>query len=487
MRVLSCLCLLAGLAAAETERPNADNRPAANPALKGHDPNGGVGKRLFVVPVDQEIELGLAAFVERVLSQATPNDVILLKIKTFGGRVDAAVRIRDALLDSSAPTVAYIDRRAISAGALIALACDTIIMSEGASMGAATPVTQGQDGQMQATSEKVVSYMRAEMRATAEAKGRRADIAEAMVDRDIEVKGVSEKGKLLTLTTDKALELNIADAKAANIEDSIAMLNLGQAERVNMETHWGEKVSRLLTSSTVSGLLMTVGLLGLLLELYSPGFGVGGLIGLTCLGLFFFGQYAAQLAGWEEALLFVLGTALLMVELFVLPGFGIAGIAGIGCLLASMVMAMIELELPLDVSFELGYAQQAFTSALIRLAIALGALMVGAFLLGKYFPKSRFGGWLVFTPAMPDGTPLEDADSPHLGGALPSSNDVLMGQQGRTITVLRPTGVAAFGEQRVHVVTEGEFIDADTPVLVTHVDGYRIVVKPQPSSDGLKG
>jgi membrane-bound serine protease (ClpP class) len=177
------------------------------PPLKGHDPHGGAGKKLIEIPIEGTIDLGLAAFVERSVAQATTNDVIVLKIKTFGGRVDAAVRIRDVLLEANAPTVAFIDHRAISAGALITLACDTILVSPGASIGAATPVESGPQGQMQPTAEKVISYMRAEMRATAEAKGRRTDIAEAMVDPDIEIAGLNPKGKLLTLTGEQAIKL----------------------------------------------------------------------------------------------------------------------------------------------------------------------------------------------------------------------------------------------------------------------------------------
>ena len=245
-------------------KPKEKERPASKKditQLKGYDPGGGQGRTLYEVPIEGTIDLGLAPFVERVIERASSEDIVLIRVKTFGGRVDAAVRIRDALLDSRAATVAYVDRRAISAGALISLACHTLVMGPGASIGAATPVQQGKSGEMEKTSEKVVSYMRAEMRSTAEARGRRADLAEAMVDADIEIKGVTEKGKLLTLTTERALELGLADATATDFEATVRLLNLGDADRVRLDTHWAEKVARVLTDPVVSSLLMTFGFL----------------------------------------------------------------------------------------------------------------------------------------------------------------------------------------------------------------------------------
>ncbi|MEM6732908.1 MAG: ATP-dependent Clp protease proteolytic subunit, partial [Myxococcota bacterium] len=304
------------------------------PKLEAYDENGGAGRRVLEIPIEGTIELGIAAFIERAVDEAGPEDIIVFRVKTFGGRVDAAVRIRDAILNVRGPTVAFVEQRAISAGALISLAADDLIMTRGASIGAATPVTGGANEEMKAADEKVVSYMRAEMRSTAEAKGRRGDVAEAMVDRDVEIEGVIAKGKTLTLTTERAVELGIADAAVDRYEDLFEILNLNQAERSAYKESWAESLARVLTDPTVSSLLMTFGFLGLLLELYSPGFGIGGTIGVTCLFLFFVGQYTAHLAGWEEALLMVSGLVLIALEIFVIPGFGVAGVSGLLLLIA---------------------------------------------------------------------------------------------------------------------------------------------------------
>ena len=435
--------------------------------LKGYDAQGGQGRRLIEVHIEGTIDLGLAAYIERAVDKSEAKDIFILKMKTFGGRVDAAVRIRDALLGASATTVTFIDRRAISAGALISLASDTIIMSEGASIGAATPV-QSDGGKAKPTSEKVVSYMRAEMRATAEAKGRRTDIAEAMVDSDIEVKEISQKGKLLTLTSKKALEYKVADAVVADYEAAITFLNLQKAQRVSLKTDWGEKLARALTEPAVSSMLMSLGFLALMMELYTAGFGITGAIGLMLIGLFFFGQYAAHLAGLEEMLFFVVGAILLLLEFLVIPGFGIAGILGFALMGAGLVMALVELNIPWDVALDLGYVGEAASRVAVQLALALTVILIGLYLMSKYLPGSWLGSRLILSSST-------DADKGFVSS--PSDENKLLGQHGRVMGTLRPAGIAEFSGERVDVVSQGGFIEEGQEVEVVQVDGNRVVVK----------
>ncbi len=437
--------------------------------IKGYSPKGGEDVTVFELPITDTIDLGLASFVDRVLAGAKEGDLVLLKLKTFGGRVDAAVRIRDTLLESKATTIAYIDHRAISAGALIALACDTIIMSPGASIGAATPVELGEGGEAKATSEKVVSYMRAEMRATAEAKGRRGDIAEAMVDATIAVPGVSEAGKLLTLTGERAKELGIANDIAPTYEAVFELLNLARARRVESRTHWGEKVARFLTDPVVSSLLMSLGVLGLLMELYTGGHGIGGAVGLACLALFFFGQHTARLAGMEEMLLFGLGAVLLLIEIFFIPGFGVTGVLGIIAMGAGLAMSLVELNLPFSVSFELGYFQQAVQHATTRLALAVVVLIVGVFVLGRYMPGTRLGKHVILQ--------ADNAAAQGYVGTADTGYRDLLGKTGLALGTLRPSGIADFDGQRVDVVSEGDYIEPGSAVQVLKIDGNRVVVR----------
>lgn len=434
--------------------------------LKGFDPNGGEGKRIIEIPIDGDIDPGLAAFVDRSFADVKETDVVILQMKTFGGRIDSAVQIRDRLLKSKAPTVVFIDQRAISAGALISLACDTILMTPSASIGAATPVQIDGDGKMSATEEKVVSYMRAEMRGTAEAKGRRGDIAEAMVDKDLEIPGIDEKGKLLTLNTDKALELGIANAKVTDYDDALKVLNLGKAAKVQLSTAWAEKFARFITDPTVSSLLMTVGTIALAAELYTPGMGIGGIIAILCFTLFFGGQYAASLAGWEELVVFLGGVVLLGIEIVVLPGFGVAGILGIIAVVAAIVMSMVELKVPWDVSIAMGYLQEMVRTALLRLVIALVGLGVSVVLFAKFFSKTKIGRQLVLQTA-----------TNATEGYVASQPNALLGKKGTATSQLRPSGIAEIDGQRIDVVSVGELIERGTSIEVIRVDGNRVVVR----------
>ena len=287
---------------------------------------------VYVAPIEGVIDLGLAPFVQRVLDEATLAGAaaVILEVNTFGGRVDAAVLIRDALLNSKLRTVAFVNKRAISAGALISLAAAHLVMAEGGTIGAATPVQMGQPGAApQPAAEKTVSYMRKEFRATAESRKRPPLLAEAMVDADVEIPGVIEKGKLLTLTTEEAMKYKLADFRADTMESALEQLGLGGAEIRRASPNWAEELVRFVTHPVLSSLLITIGTLGIVVGLRTGDFGMAGALGIASLALFFWGQGLVQLAGWEERLLVAGGAALLAVEIFMIPGFGVAGVLGI--------------------------------------------------------------------------------------------------------------------------------------------------------------
>ncbi|MGA6926687.1 MAG: hypothetical protein WBY88_13445, partial [Desulfosarcina sp.] len=231
---------------------------------------------VFVAPIEGMIDLGLAPYVQRVLDEATDAGAaaVIFEINTFGGRVDAAVVIRDALLNARVKTVAFVNKRAISAGALISLAAEKIVMAGGGTIGAATPVKMGQPGAAaQPVEEKTVSYVRKEFGATAETRKRPTLIAEAMVDADVEIPGLTEKGKLLTLTTEEALQHKVADFRAETIESVLDQLELAGAQVSRASINWSEDLVRFLTNPIVGSLLMSIGMLGILLEIRTPGFG----------------------------------------------------------------------------------------------------------------------------------------------------------------------------------------------------------------------
>jgi membrane-bound serine protease (ClpP class) len=219
---------------------------------------------VYVLPISGVIDLGLAPFVARVLNEANQAGaaVVILDIDTFGGRVDAAVQIRDTLLNAKVRTVAFVNKRAISAGALIGLSAQTLVMSTGSTIGAAAPVQAGVPGAAAVpVSEKTVSYLRKEFRATAEARKRPLLLSEAMVDADVEVPGIIDKGKLLTLTTDEALLHKVADFRADSLDDVLQQLGLADAEVRPATPHWAEQVVRFLTHPVLSSLLISMGMI----------------------------------------------------------------------------------------------------------------------------------------------------------------------------------------------------------------------------------
>jgi membrane-bound serine protease (ClpP class) len=414
---------------------------------------------VYAVPIEGIIDLGLAPFLARTIREAKQAGAaaVVLDINTFGGRVDAAVAMRDTLVDSPVRTVAYVHPRAISAGALIALASETIVMASGGTIGAATPVVGG-TGPPKAADEKTVSYMRKEFGATAERRNRPALFAEAMVDADVEIAGVVDKGKLLTLTTGEALEHKMAEYSADTLTAALEAAGLADAEVRLASQTWAETLVRFLTNPIVSSLLMTVGMLGILVEIRTPGFAVPGTVGVLFLGLFFWGQWLVQLAGWEELLLVVLGVVLFGLEMFVIPGFGVAGIAGIAALVAGLGMALVGA----------GATGAVIIGALGRVAISILLALGGGLVLLRFLPHLPFGRRLVLETEM-------RAEAGY--SSEPAADHQALGRTGTALSPLRPSGLAELDGARVDVVSDGGFIDAGAAVEVIRVEGNRIVVR----------
>jgi membrane-bound serine protease (ClpP class) len=416
---------------------------------------------VYVATIEGVIDLGLAPFVRRALDEAAQAGAaaLVLEVNTFGGRVDAAVQIRDALLDSRVKTVAWVNKRAISAGALISLAAEHLVMAGGATIGAATPVQGGQPGAAaQPVQEKTVSYVRKEFRATAESRKRPPLLAEAMVDADVAIRGVIEKGKLLTLTTDEALKHKLADFRADTLEGALERLGLGGAELRRIAPNWAENVVRFLTHPVVSSLLISVAMLGILIELRTPGFGIPGGLGVASLSLFLWGHWLVQLAGWEELLLALAGVALLTLEIFVVPGFGIAGGMGILALLGALVLSMLG---P-------GDTPQFIMTTAARVVFSMLFALVASLVLLRFLPRLPLGRRFVLETGL---------DAAYGYASAPEDDVRWLGKQGRASSPLRPAGIAEIEGRRVDVVSDGELIDAGRLVEVIRVDGNRIVVR----------
>ena len=425
------------------------------------------GAQVVRMPLEGTVDLGLAAFLRRVLDQHEDAAALLLDINTLGGRVDAAIQMRDALLKSKVKTIAYVNPRAISAGALIALACDVIVVAPGASMGAATPIELGAEG-AQPVAEKMVSYFRAEMRSTAEAKGRRGDLAEAMVDASVEIPGLDPGDKLLTLDTEGALAWGMADARADSVDAALRAVGLAESRVEEAGENWAEKLARFVTDPVVTGLLMSLGTLCILIELYTPGLGLPGALGLLCLSLFFGGHLLVHLAGLEELIVFVVGLGLLALELFVIPGFGVTGVLGLLWIVVALMLTLVGL--PVDVLLRTG----AWVEPLTRVGLAMLITVVGLIVCARFLPRTRTMRGLVL-----DSTLASNVSPSGPSTFVSADESRFVGQVGTAESDLRPIGIARIGDARVDVVSEGGYVRAGTRVRVLEVEGGRIVVRAE--------
>lgn len=417
-------------------------------------------KKVYLIDISGDIDLGLAPYVQRVINEAEESkaSAVILKVNTFGGRVDAATQIRDAIINSKVLTIAFIDKRAISAGALISIAAKKIVMSPGSVIGATTVVDQSGTK----ATEKYQSYMRSEMRSTAERNGRRPDIAEAMVDERIVIKDFPElddSTKLLTLTTEEALKVGYCDFVASNLQEVLSHFNLKDAEVVSSEINWAEKVVRFLHNPIISGILIMLGILGLLTEIKTPGWGVAGTIGLISLALFFGAGYILQLANVWEILVFIVGFVLLIIEIFYIPGFGFLGILGIIMMIGAIFFGLIG-DFPI-------ISENEISNALIQLAASLVASILFLFILWKFLPGTPIWGRLI----------LATSENQKEGFVSNPDLSFLVGKRGKALSLLRPAGIAIIEGKRYDVVSEGEFIQKDEEVEVTEVIGSKIIVK----------
>jgi membrane-bound serine protease (ClpP class) len=410
---------------------------------------------VYRITVSGVVENGLAPYVARSIKEAESAGAAaaFLDIDTPGGRIDAAERIADAVRAARIPVYGFVNPRAYSAGALIAISTNGIYMRPGAVIGAATPV----DGQGTRASEKMVSAMRAEFRSMAEQRGLDPKLAEAMVDENVEIPGVVKKGQLLTLSTNEAVRLKFAKAQVADEAALLQAIGLPGAQIITTEPNWAEGIVRFLTNPLVAPLLLSLGILGLVLEIKTGAFGLGGILSLTSLALFFGSSFILGLAGWEEILLLGLGAIALAVEVFVLPGFGVAGVVGSLAIVASMVLAMM------GARPSTGDLAQAL--AVLGASLFITAAVIYAWI--RHLPNSgRFSGLL-----------LRGSVHKSQGFVSAPNRGDLIGLDGVAVTDLRPSGTARVGQEKIDVVTEGEYVPQGSRVQVVQSDGYRHVVR----------
>ncbi len=412
---------------------------------------------------------------------------------TFGGRVDAALQIVDTLLNvKTGETIAFVKNKAISAGALIALSCKTLVMKHSTTIGDCAPIAISNEGPKM-LGEKYQSPLRAKFRSIAKRNGYPQTLAESMVTAEMIVykvvfpdtvvyidsleladmaalrkKEIVSKqtivaaGELLTMDDQEAKEFGFSRMSAESVEEMLASMGIDDYELVRVDENWSETFVRFI--STVAPILMMIGFAALYVEIKTPGFGVPGIVGIVCLALVFGGQYLVGLADYTELLLIVIGLLLLAIELFVTPGFGVIGIAGLLAIAAGMVLSLQDFVIPRpDFPWQRAILEK-------NVFTVVGSLF-GSFVLIVLFFR-------YVLPSMSKVIP-----GPYLTATLADSkvdsgtgSGVSLGAKGMVTKPLRPSGSARFGETVYDVVTEGGFVENGTVVQVIEVSGNRIVV-----------
>ncbi|HLN63499.1 MAG TPA: NfeD family protein [Symbiobacteriaceae bacterium] len=419
---------------------------AVLPGMPGKAEAGGGGK-VYVLRIDklQVIDQGLANITKRAFEQAAADpatQAVAIVVDTPGGYTDAALRMKETILTSKIKSVAYVTDLAASSGALIVTAAEKMYMAPGAVVGAAE-VRNASTNQM--ADYKTMATWIGAFRSAAEARGRDPNLAQAMVDKTAKVP--DQKGELLVLTAKDAVDKRYADGMADSLDDALAKAGLANYEKVEIQPTMSDAVGRFLTQPWVAILLLVAGVIAIGIEFIKPGVTLPGLIGVVCLSLFFFGNMLVGSAGWLEVGLALLGILLLLIEAFI-PGFGVFGVGGIIAMGSSIFLSVPS-------------QQQAFQ----YLAWTAVAFMLALF--GIISGLSRRGLGKTLTLAR------------HEKGWVPARADLshMLGQEGKALTVLRPAGTAQFGQDKVDVVTEGEFVSAGTKVKVIRVDGARVIVR----------
>ena len=446
--------------------PAAAAKPTTQPAQALLD--SGEGKKYVVVKVDGPMMSRHGTVVlQRSIRFATDKDASLLVVylETPGGLAGVMLGMRDALVESPMPTLGFV-RQAYSAGALLALATDRIYMHPMAHIGDAIPLqlAMGQPKELEGDiKEKILAPMRKEFATTARVKGHREDLALAMVDLDVDLPQLdAPKGKILVLDAPTAVREGLAVNVVSSIEEAVADMGLAGAERLDYKVSTADKLASFMSTPLANIVLIVIVIGGIVVEVKTPGFGLGGFVAIVAVFLFFWANWYANLAHWLEIVLFLVGVGLVIAEI-VVPGFGILGISGIICIVVSIFLAMFRLP---PAGFEFDYGRIAVPVR--NLAWALVGGVVGTFLAAQAIRHSRIWQRVSLGAEM-------EAEKGFTGTADLSAH---IGREGIVLTDLRPVGTVRIDDRRFDAMTEGDFISRGKTVKVIRVDTAQLVVEP---------
>lgn len=418
--------------------------------------------KVYTFEVKEEIGPPIWRKMQKAFAEAESwdADLILLHMNTYGGMVLHADSMRTRILNSDIPVWVFIDNNAASAGALISIACDSIFMRKGANIGAATVVDQtGSE-----MPDKYQSYMRSTMRATAEAKGRNPEIAQAMVDQSIAIDGIIDSGKVLTFTASEAMTHGFCEGMAESIPEVLTMNGITDPEIRTFVPTTLDIIIGWLVNPAISGILIMVIIGGIYFELQTPGVGFPLAAAVTAATLYFAPLYLEGLAENWEILLFIAGLGLLGVEIFVLPGFGVAGVAGILCIIIGLTLSLIN---NIGFNFDMVMPDRLITAGLtVVLGLAVG--LIGSIALAPKFLASPMMNSMVLTS-------VQRKEDGFIG--VDTKEAALIGCIGVAFTVLRPSGKVEIAGDIYDATALAGFIEKGERVQVVKHETAQLFVK----------
>ncbi len=436
-------------------------------------------KLVYKFNIKENIAPGVWRQTKQAFEQADSldADLMLIHMNTYGGTVLDADSIRTKIINSNIPVYVFIDNNAASAGALISVACDSIFMRKGASIGAATVVNQTGEKMP----DKYQSYMRSIMRATAESHGgdsifsendtifkwfRDPVIAEAMVDESVYIEGIIDTGKVLTFTPSEAVKYGFCEGIAENVPEVLEQVGIEEYELVEYKPTALEKIIGFLVNPIVSGILIMAILGGIYFEMQTPGIGFALVIAIVAAFAYFAPLYLEGLAANWEILLFIVGLILIAVEIFVLPGFGVAGILGILCAFTALVISLLD-----NVNFDFeGVEPEKIMTALTTVVVAMFSGFVVSLVLGKKLFTAESGAFKNLALQS-----VQEKESGFVG--VDTSYNEMVGKEGTAYTVLRPSGKVKIEGKIYDAVAEMAMIEKGEAVKVTKAEAAQLYVE----------
>jgi len=411
--------------------------------------------------IKDDIDPRMSRYIKLGLEKAKVDevDIVVIEMDTYGGLVTDAKDIVEMLLNFDKPVYVYINKDAASAGALISIACDSIYMAPGASIGAATVVM----GEGEAAPDKYQSYMRSTMRSTAEEKGRDPAIAEAMVDERIEIEGVTKAGEVITFTTSEAIKHGFCEGEVNSIEEMLDKAGIQNYVVKNFKIGAVEKIIAVFLNPFLSGILIMIIVGGIWFELQSPGVGFPIFASILAAILYFVPYYLNGLAANWELIMFAIGIILIGIELVAFPGFGIFGISGIALTITALILVML--------------ANDVFDFTLVpigNIVIATATTLAG--FIGSFI-LLIFGGIQITNTSLFKRIALVGVQDRAEGYTATFRTNSLLGLHGKAQTVLRPSGRIIIENEVYDAYTRGEFILENEEIEVISEEGTTLLVK----------